>query len=111
MRLRLEEAETRCYCLTDKAEASRFKIRVKREAEEDLMRALEGEAERRGTIKAEVSTGEEIEEEKLEGETRRREEAEAQIGVATEALERSDEESNRRESEEALKKAEEGERS
>ena len=49
---------------------------------------LEDEAERRGVLKAEARTGEEMAEEALEGETRGREEAEARLGVATEALER-----------------------
>ena len=50
-------------------------------------------------------------EEALEGETRRREEAEARIGVVTEALEGAAEEAERREVEEALRRAEERERS
>ena len=52
----------------------------------ELRRALEAKAERRGIIKAEARTREEMAEEALEGETRRREEAEVRIRVATEAL-------------------------
>ena len=75
------------------------------------MRALEAEAGRKGIIKTEARTKEEMAEEALEGETRRREEAEARIRVAAEALERAAEESKRREVKEALRRAEEGERS
>ena len=42
-RLRLEEAETRGYRLTDEVKASRFELRVKREVEADIRRSLEAE--------------------------------------------------------------------
>ena len=40
------------------AEASRFEVRAKGEVEEELRRAPEAEAERRGIIEAEARTGE-----------------------------------------------------
>ena len=50
----LEEAETICSCLMDKAKASRFKIRAKGEAEAEFRRALKAGTERRGVIESEV---------------------------------------------------------
>ena len=67
MRFRLEEAETICSCLMDDAKASRFNLKDKGEIKAELRRALEAEAERRGIIESEASTGEEIVEEALEG--------------------------------------------
>ena len=57
MRLRLEEAKTRCSHITDEAEESRFKIRAKGEVEVELRRLLKDELERRGVIKAKARTG------------------------------------------------------
>ena len=54
----LEDEETRCYPLTDKAKASRFEIRAKGEVQAELWRALEAELERRGIIEYEERTGE-----------------------------------------------------
>ena len=45
---RLEEAETRCYRLTDDTKASRFELRTNEEVKADLRRALESKTERRG---------------------------------------------------------------
>ena len=50
LRSRLEEAKTRCSCLTDKSEALRLEIRAKGGVKAELRRALEEEAERRGII-------------------------------------------------------------
>ena len=107
MRFRLEEAETRCSRLTDEAEASRFEIRANGYFNKDLRRSLDANTERKGIIKVEVSTGEEMAGEDLEGGTRRREEVEARIGVAMEALERATKEAERREAKEALRRLEE----
>ena len=92
LKLLLEDAETRCSYLTDKAKASRFELRSKGEVEADIRRAMEAEAERRDITKAESRTGEEMAEEALEGETTRREEAKSRLGVATDELEREAEE-------------------
>ena len=86
MRFRLEEAETRCFRLSDKAKASIFELRAKGGVEAYLRRAIDYEVKRRGLIYSEIRTGEYMAEESLEGETRRREEAEARLGVAAEAL-------------------------
>ena len=40
LRFRLEEAETRCYHLTNEAEASRFELRIKGGVKAELRRAL-----------------------------------------------------------------------
>ena len=53
MGFRLEEAETRCSCLTEKVEASRFELRAKGGVDAELRRALEAEEGRRGIIEAE----------------------------------------------------------
>ena len=100
---------TRCYRIMYEAEASRFKIRAKREAKAEFRRALKAEVERRGIIKADERTGEEMAEEALEGKTRRREDAEARLGVATEALKRAYKEAEWREVEEVVRKEEEEE--
>ena len=71
---------------------------------------MQAEAERKGTIEAEARTGEYMAEEALEEDTRSREEAEAWLGVATEELDRAADDSAWREVEEALRRAEEGER-
>ena len=52
----VKEAETRCYRLRDKAEASRFELRAKGKVKADIRRSLEVEAERRRIIKANAST-------------------------------------------------------
>ena len=44
LRFRLEEAENRCYRLTDKAEALRFDLKAKGEVEAEIRRAMEADA-------------------------------------------------------------------
>ena len=44
LRFRLEEAENRCYRLTDKAEAMRFDLKAKGEVEAEIRRAMEADA-------------------------------------------------------------------
>ena len=58
---RLEEADTRCSRLTDKAEALRFNLRANGGVKAELRRDLKNKVERRGTIEAETMTGEEVE--------------------------------------------------
>ena len=61
LRFRLEEADTRCSRLTDKAEALRFNLRANGGVKAELRRDLENKVERRGTIEAEEMIGEEVE--------------------------------------------------
>ena len=61
LRFCLEEADTRCSRLTDKAEALRFNLRANGGVKAELRRELENKAERRGTIEAEARTEEEVE--------------------------------------------------
>ena len=55
----------------DETKALRFKIRAKGEFDSELRRELEAEVERRGIIKADDKTGEEMAEDALDGKTRR----------------------------------------
>ena len=60
LRFCLEEAETKCSYLTDKANILRFDLKSKWEIKVDLRRALDAESERMGVIEAEARTGEEM---------------------------------------------------